>query len=206
MDAITRFFVDRWQFTLVMFALLIALGTAAVRNIAKSEDPATRFPAVGVVVLLPGADAEQIERLIAIPIENALNGLDDVRQITSGSRAGVATIGVEFIYGSDPEKKYDEVVRELNVVRPSLPDGVTLVRADRRNPAQTNVVQMALVSETASFRQMEGYARGLRDAIERAPVCNTLRCGACPRRKCALRPTSIGSRRIACRLQRWRTH
>ena len=140
-----------------------------MRNIAKSEDPVTRFPAVGVVVLLPGADAEQIERLIAIPIENALNGLDDVRQITSGSRAGVATIGVEFIYGSDPEKKYDEVVRELNVVRPSLPDGVTLVRADRRNPAQTNVVQMALVSETASFRQMEGYARGLRDAIERAP-------------------------------------
>ncbi len=168
MDSITRFFVDRWQFTLVMFALLIALGTGAVRNIAKSEDPITRFPAVGVVVLLPGADAEQIERLIAIPIENALNGLDDVRQITSGSRAGVATIGVEFVYGSDPEKKYDEVVRELNVVRPTLPDGVTLVRADRRNPAQTNVVQMALVSETASFRQMEGYARGLRDAIERA--------------------------------------
>lgn len=169
MDAITRFFVDRWQFTLVMFALLIALGTGSVRNIAKSEDPITRFPAVGVVVLLPGADAEQIERLIAIPIENALNGLEDVRQITSGSRAGVATIGVEFIYGSDPEKKYDEVVRELNVVRSSLPDGVTLVRADRRNPAQTNVVQMALVSETASFRRMEGYARDLRDAIERAP-------------------------------------
>ena len=169
MDSITRFFVDRWQFTLVMFALLIALGYGAVRNIPKSEDPITRFPAVGVVVLLPGADAEQIERLIAIPVENALNGLDDVRQITSGSRAGVATIGVEFIYGSDPEKKYDEVVRELNVVRPSLPDGVTLVRADRRNPAQTNVVEMALVSETASFRQMEGYARGLRDAIERAP-------------------------------------
>ena len=44
----------------------------------------------------------------------------------SGSRAGVATIGVEFNYGADPEKKYDEVVRELNVVRPSLPDGVTL--------------------------------------------------------------------------------
>ena len=169
MDSITRFFVDRWQFTLVMFALLIALGAGAVRNIAKSEDPITRFPAVGVVVVLPGADAQQIERLIAIPVEAALNGLDDVRQINSGSRAGVATIGVEFTYGSDPEKKYDEVVRELNVVRSRLPDGVTLVRADRRNPAQANVVQLALVSETASFRQMEGYARGLRDAIERAP-------------------------------------
>ncbi|HET6471949.1 MAG TPA: efflux RND transporter permease subunit [Pseudomonadales bacterium] len=169
MTALTRFFVDRWQLTLVLFALLVALGASAVKNIAKSEDPVTRFPAVGVVVVLPGADAEQVERLIAIPVENALNGLDDVRQITSASRAGVATIGIEFIYGSDPEKKYDEVVRELNVVRPTLPNGVTLVRADRRNPAQANVVQLALVSSTASYRQMEAYARGLRDAIERAP-------------------------------------
>ncbi len=199
MDAITRFFVDRWQFTLVMFALLIALGAGSVRNIAKSEDPITRFPAVGVVVLLPGADAEQIERLIAIPIENALNGLDDVRQITSGSRAGVATIGVEFIYGSDPEKKYDEVVRELNVVRSSLPDGVTLVRADRRNPAQTNVVQMALVSETASFRRWKVMHAICATRSSARPACSTPRSGACPRPKCAWRPISIGSPRTACR-------
>lgn len=169
MQAITRFFVDRWQFTLVVFVLLIALGVSAVVSIPKSEDPITRFPAVGVVVVLPGADAEQMERLVAIPIETALNSLEDVRSIQSTSRAGVASISVEFVYGVDPEKKYDEVVRELNVVRPDLPSGVTLVRADRRNPAQANLVQMALVSDTASFRQMEAYARGLRDAIERAP-------------------------------------
>jgi multidrug efflux pump subunit AcrB len=168
MTAITRFFVDRWQLTIVLFALLVALGVSALRDIPKSEDPVTRFPAVGVVVVLPGADAEQMERLVAIPVENALNGLDDVRQITSASKAGVATIGVEFVYGSDPEKKYDEVVRELNVVRPELPEGITLVRADRRNPAQANVVQMALVSATAPYRQMEAYARDLRDALERA--------------------------------------
>lgn len=169
MTAITRFFVDRWQFTLVVFVLLAALGAAAIVAIPKSEDPITRFPFVGVVVVLPGADAEQMERLVAIPLETALNGLEDVVAIDSTSRAGVVSMGVEFIYGVDPERKYDEVVRELNVVRPTLPDGVTVARADRRNPAQANVVQMALVSDTASYRQMEAYARGLRDAIERAP-------------------------------------
>ncbi len=169
MQAITRFFVDRWQFTLIIFALLLALGAGSLFAIPKSEDPIVRFPAVGVVVVLPGADAEQMERVVAIPLETALNGLEDVKEITSTSRAGLTIVGVEFVYGSDAEKKYDEVVRELNVVRPNLPDGVTLVRADRRNPAQTNVVQMALVSETAPFRRMEAYALELRDAIERAP-------------------------------------
>jgi len=168
MQALTRFFIDRWQFTLIVFALMIALGVGAIISIPKSEDPVTRFPFVGVVVVLPGADAEQMERLIAIPVESALNGIEDVRQISSTSGTGVAAINVEFVYGSDPERKYDEVVRELNVIRASLPSGITQLRADRRDPAQANVVQMALVSDTASYRQLEAYARGLRDAIERA--------------------------------------
>jgi multidrug efflux pump subunit AcrB len=167
--AFTRFFVDRWQFTLIVFVLLFALGAQSLFSIPKAEDPTVRFAGVSVVVVLPGADAEQMERVVAIPLETAFNGLEDVDEIRSTSRAGLAVISVEFIYGSDPQKKYDEVVRELNVVRPTLPPGVTLVRADRADPAQTNIVQMALVSETAPIRQMEAYARELRDAMERAP-------------------------------------
>jgi multidrug efflux pump subunit AcrB len=168
MQGFTRFFVDRWQFTLILFVMLFGLGIQSVLSIPKSEDPIVTFPGVGVFVVLPGADAEQMERVVAIPIETALNGLEDVDEIRSTSQAGLASIGVSFIYGSDPEKKYDEVVRELNVIRASLPDGITLLRANRQNPAQTNIVQMALSSETASYRQMEAYARELRDAVERA--------------------------------------
>jgi multidrug efflux pump subunit AcrB len=168
-QAITRFFIERWQFTLILFVMLFALGVASVQAIPKSEDPIVKFPGVGVFVVLPGADAEQMERVVAIPIETALNGIEDVDEISSTSSAGLASISVQFEYGTDPEKKYDEVVRELNVVRPSLPSGITMIRADRANPAQTSIVQMALVSETAPIRQMEAYARELRDAIERAP-------------------------------------
>jgi multidrug efflux pump subunit AcrB len=168
MKAFTRFFVDRWQFTLILFFMLFGLGIQSVMAIPKSEDPIVSFPGVGVFVVLPGADAEQMERVVAIPIETALNGLEDVDEIQSTSQAGLASIGVSFIYGSDPEKKYDEVVRELNVIRASLPEGITLLRANRQNPAQTNIVQMALVSDAASYRRMEAYARELRDAVERA--------------------------------------
>ena len=168
MQAITRFFIERWQFTLILFGMLFMLGVASVQAIPKSEDPIVQFAGVGVFVVLPGADAEQMERVVAIPIETALNGLEYVDEISSTSSAGLAQISVQFEYGVDPEKKYDEVVRELNVLRPTLPAGITLIRADRANPAQTSIVQMALVSETAPIRQMEAYARELRDAVERA--------------------------------------
>lgn len=169
MQAITRFFVDRWQFSAVLFVLLAALGLGAIFSIPKSEDPITEFPGVAIAVVLPGADAEQMERLIAIPIEDQINTIEDIREIQSASRAGLAVINVEFEWGSDPEDKFGEVVRELNVVRPSLPDGVVDIRTRRFNPAETAIVQMALTSEDAPFRQLEAYAKALRDSMERAP-------------------------------------
>ncbi|MBL8544228.1 MAG: efflux RND transporter permease subunit [Hyphomonadaceae bacterium] len=169
MQAITRFFVDRWQFTAILFALLIALGLGAIASIPKSEDPIVEFPGTAIAVVLPGADAEQMERLVAIPIEDALNGIEDIQQIRSSSRAGLAVIAVEFNWGVDAEEKFGEVIRELNVVRPSLPDGVVEIRPRRFNPAQTSVVEIALTSPDASFRQLEAYAKSLRDSLERAP-------------------------------------
>ncbi len=149
--------------------MFFALGVGALLSIPKSEDPIATMPGAGVVIILPGADAEQIERVITIPLEKALNSLEDVKEIQSRSEANVSRVSVEFLWGADPDKKYDEVVREVNKLRPDLPDGITLVRVDKRNPSQVSVVQMALVSETAEYRQIEAYARELRDEIERAP-------------------------------------
>jgi multidrug efflux pump subunit AcrB len=169
MQAITRFFVDRWQFTAILFLLLIALGIGAVIAIPKSEDPITEFPGVSTSIVLPGADAEQMERLIAIPIEDAINTIEGIREIRSSSRAGVAVVVVEFEWGVDAEEKFGEVIREINVVRSRLPDGIIDIRSRRFNPAESSVVQLALTSEDAPFRQLEAYAKALRDAIERAP-------------------------------------
>jgi multidrug efflux pump subunit AcrB len=169
MQAITRFFVDRWQFTGVLFLLLIALGIGAVMAIPKSEDPITEFPGVSTAIVLPGADAEQMERLVAIPLEDAINSIEDIRDIRSVARAGLAVVVVEFEWGVDPQEKFGEVIREINLVRPSLPEGIIDIRSRRFNPAVTSVVQLALTSPDASFRQMESYAKALRDAIERAP-------------------------------------
>jgi multidrug efflux pump subunit AcrB len=169
MQAFTRFFIDRWQFSAVLFFLLVALGLSAVASIPKSEDPIVEFPGVSIAVVLPGADAEQIERLVVIPIEDAVNAIEDVREIRSTARAGVGVVAVEFEWGSDAEEKFGEVVREVNVVRQRLPDGVVDLRMRRFNPAQAAIVQMALTSPDASFRQLEAYAKALRDAVERAP-------------------------------------
>jgi multidrug efflux pump subunit AcrB len=167
METIVRFFVDRWQFSLVLFFMLVALGANAVMTIPKSEDPTVRFPISGVTIVLPGADAEQIEKLIVVPLEQAFNRIEDVKEVRSSAASGVGSVAVEFVYGTDPERKFDEFVRELNVARPEFPDGVVQVRTFKANTSNPNIIVTALVSETAPARQMEAAARDLRDMLER---------------------------------------
>ncbi len=65
---IWKFSVERWQFTLVLFGLLIAVGVNSLVNIPRSEDPEFHPPIPTVVAVYPGADPQDIEKLVVDPI------------------------------------------------------------------------------------------------------------------------------------------
>ena len=163
------FSVRHWQFTLVLFGLLIAVGVNAYLNIPRSEDPEFHAPIPTVVVVYPGADPEDIESLVVDPIEDAINELDDIKRMESRSMDGVGVIQIEFHWHTDPDEKYDEVVREVNRIRGELPAGLASLEIRKAGSGLVNIVQMALVSEDASYRELEKLAEDLKDSIETAP-------------------------------------
>lgn len=169
MSGLAAFAVRHWQFTLIVFALLVAGGGSALVNIPRAEDPNFAAPIATVAVVLPGADPVAMERLVTDPIEDALDGLEDLDKLTSRTRDGITVITAEFDWDSDPERKYDQVVREVNAVRPSLPAGIVRLEVKKIQINLTNIVQVALVSDTASGRELEERAERLKDAIDRIP-------------------------------------
>ncbi|HYC05071.1 MAG TPA: efflux RND transporter permease subunit [Azospirillaceae bacterium] len=169
MNGIVGFSVRYWQFTLVLFAMLAAMGVSALLSIPRAEDPNFPTPINIVVAVLPGADPLEMEKLVTDPIEDALSALDDVVKITSRTRDGTAAITIEFDWSSDPERKYDQVVREVNAVRPTLPAGLAKLEVRKFQTSLTNFVQVALVSDTASDRELEKRADDLKDIIDRVP-------------------------------------
>jgi multidrug efflux pump subunit AcrB len=164
---IAAFAVSRWQFTLVAFALLVALGINSLLSITRSEDPHLRFPFVQIYVVMPGADALDMEQLIARPIEDAVDGIDEVKEISSTSTEGVTTLNVEFQWGVDPERKFDQVVREVNAIRGSLPAAVQRVRIEKAEPVKAAFVQVALVSPNLPWRRLEKFGDNLREKLDR---------------------------------------
>ncbi|MBI5504938.1 MAG: efflux RND transporter permease subunit [Deltaproteobacteria bacterium] len=175
------FAVQRWQFTLVLFGLLIALGIASFRAIPRSEDPAIDIPISSVLVFYPGADALEVERVLVDPIEDALAELENMKKIQSVAGDGVAYVIFEFEYGYDVDREYDQVVREMNALASRLPAGVGGWKFSPANPGLVNLVQMAIVSETADWREMELRARQLEDLIETVPQVRNAETWAYPK-------------------------
>jgi multidrug efflux pump subunit AcrB len=166
---IWAFAVQRWQFTLLLFGLLIAVGITTLSNIPRSEDPEFHAPVPIIVVAYPGADPADIERLIVDPIEDAVSELDDIKRMDSRSLDGVGIIQIEFHWDQDPDEKYDEVVREVNRIRPDLPQDIAGLEVRRTGSGRVNIMQVALVSPDASYRELDDLGRVLRDEIETVP-------------------------------------
>jgi multidrug efflux pump subunit AcrB len=164
-----RFSVERWQFTLVMFVLLSALGAYALTAIPRQEDPTFPIPLTSIIVVYPGADPVDVERLAVDPIEDAIAELDDVTQIRSTSESGLAVIRVEFDWSVDPDRKYDEVVREVNALRGELPADIRSITFRKANPGLVNIVQYALVSESADARTLRRLAEDFEALLETVP-------------------------------------
>ncbi|MDP9091150.1 MAG: efflux RND transporter permease subunit [Pseudomonadota bacterium] len=163
-----------------MFAMLIALGLASFANIARSEDPSFPFPAADISVVWPGASPADMERLIVKPIEDAVNTLENVKKIQSSAFDGLAIVHTEFYYGGDPEKKQDEVIREFNRIRSTLPADITQIEIRKDSPGLVSIVQMALVSDTASWRELKEKAENLKDMFEAVPGVRTAETWAFP--------------------------
>jgi len=178
-----EFPIRRYPFTLVVFLCLVALGWFAFTVVPREEDPYIKFPGFIITVVNPGADPKDLERLVAKPIEDRLDELDDVYKIETTITDGVAAIAIEFNASVDPDKKYDEVTREVNALRPELPSEISSIEIRKLSPGLVNIVELALVSEEAPYRELEDRARELKDTLKALDGVRTAESWAFPARE-----------------------
>jgi multidrug efflux pump subunit AcrB len=169
------FSVKRPQFTVVLFLMLAALGVQSIVAIPKAEDPTFPIATFSVVAVYPGATPSDVERQVIDPIETKLKALDDVKSIKTTIEDGLGVTQIEFIAGSDADKKNDDVLREINALRPTLPAELRSLEVQRFNAANVNILQVALVSETAPYAQLESLSDRLRKRLETVPGVNEVK-------------------------------
>lgn len=175
--------VKNAPFTLVVVFCLIALGVSAFLAVPRLEDPALKIPSFSVVAIYPGANATDIEQLVARPLEDAFKELDDIDKIRTTVKDGFAFIGVDFVYGTDPDKKYDDLLRQVNVERGRLPSGLTSIDVRKIQTINVAMMQVALVSPDASYGRLQDLAEQLRKRFESVPGVRQARKHAYPEKQ-----------------------
>jgi hydrophobe/amphiphile efflux-1 (HAE1) family protein len=118
----SRFFIDRPIFAAVLSIFMVLGGLAAMRVLPIAQYPEISPPVVTVTAIYPGASAQVLEATVAAPIENAINGVEDMIYMNSTSSAnGVVQIQVTFNIGADVDRAALNVNNRVKQIESKLP-------------------------------------------------------------------------------------
>ena len=168
---ISRFFIDRPIFAGVLSVLIFLAGLLALRVMPISEYPEVAPPSVVVRAQYPGANPKVIAETVATPLEEQINGVEDMLYMSSQATAdGVMTLTVTFRLGTDVDKAQQLVQNRVGQAEPRLPEevrriGITTVKS---SPDLTMVVHLLSPNDRYDMTYLRNYAvLNVRDRLAR---------------------------------------
>jgi multidrug efflux pump len=158
---ISRFFIDRPIFAGVLSMIIVLAGGIALTRLSTAEYPEVAPPSVVVRAQYPGANPKVIAETVASPLEEKINGVEDMlyMQSQANSDGNMATT-VTFKLGTDPDKAQQLVQNRVSQAMPRLPEdvqrlGVTTVKA---SPTLTMGVTVMSPNDRYDLTYLRNYA------------------------------------------------
>lgn len=180
---IAEFSVKNYQFTVIIFLMALLLGMNALFNMPRGEDPPFGAPIFIILAVYPGTGPADMEELVADPLEDVLYELEDIKRIDTHCEDGVMIMKVEFTYGVDVDAKNNDVIREVNRLRPDLPADLLTLEVQRAASSDVAILQHALVSPTASYESLRLQAEELQKNLEKVKELKRVEIQALPKQE-----------------------
>ncbi len=146
-----------------------AAGAIAVLATPREEEPQIVVPAADVFVSFPGASAEEVERLVATPLERLLWQVDGVEHVYSISRRDGAVVTVRFFVGTDRERALVRLQSRIEGHRDEVPPGVTGWVVKPVEIDDVPIVALTLWSKTAGAGAIRRAAEELAARLDAVP-------------------------------------
>ena len=156
-----HFFIDRPIFATVLSVLLTIAGAIAQRSLPFAEYPEIAPPTVSITATYPGASAETVAATVATPIEQEVNGVDDMLYITSQSTGdGRVTINVVFKGGTDIDQAQVLVQNRVSQAEARLPQDVRAlgIQVRKASPDFLMVINMISPDGSRDAQYISNYA------------------------------------------------
>jgi len=166
-----HFFVDRPIFAAVISIVLLVVGGIAYTQLPVSQYPEIAPPTIVVRTSYPGADPQTIADTVSTPLEQQINGVEDMLYMSSYSSAdGAMSLTITFKLGTDLDKVQVLVQNRVSIALPRLPEEVQRlgVTTDKSSPDLMMVVHLLSPSHRYDQLYVSNYARNrIRDVLVR---------------------------------------
>jgi multidrug efflux pump len=167
----SRFFIDRPVFATVLSIVIVIAGAIALFTLPVAEYPPIAPPTIVVRANYPGANPEVIAETVATPIEQEINGVEDMLYMSSQStKDGQMTLTITFRLGADLDKAQVLVENRVAVAEPRLPEEVRRLGITVRKSSPDLLMVVHLLSPDNRYDQayIGNYAlTQLRDVLAR---------------------------------------
>ncbi len=168
---ISRFFIDRPVFANVLAILTILFGFVAVTRLPIEQYPSITPPTVVVTTVYPGANAKVVADTVAAPIEQQVNGVENMMYMSSTSSAdGSYSLTITFEIGTNLDDAQVLVQNRIAVAEPTLPEEVRRQGVTVKKQSSNILLVVSLTSEDGTFKPLflSNYATlRLRDELSR---------------------------------------
>ncbi len=173
---ISHFCIDRPIFASVISIVITLAGAVAMFSLPVAQYPDITPPQITVSATYPGADAEVVANNVAAPIEQQVNGADDMIYMSSSSSAtGNMTLNVYFEIGTDPSLAQVDVQNRVNLALPQLPSAVQSqgIQVQKKSSAFMMVLAVYSPDHRYDSTYVANYTNlYILDAIKRIPGAN----------------------------------
>ena len=158
---ISHFFIDRPIFAAVISIIITIIGAVAYLSLPVAQYPEIAPPSISVSASYPGASAEIVAKTVATPLEQEINGVDDMLYMTSQSTSdGSMSLTVTFKLGTNLDTAQVLVQNRVSTALPRLPDEVRSigVTVTKQSPDLMMVIHLSSPDGSRDLLYISNYA------------------------------------------------
>jgi len=158
----SAFFIERPKFAIVISIVFTLVGLLAIKMLPVNEYPAISPPNIVVSGVYPGASAEVVEATVGTPIEDAVNGVENMIYMSSKSaNDGSYSLTVTFEVGADPDMALVRVQNRVKLAEPSLPAEVTArgLNISERSPDILKIISFTSPDDSLDYKFISNYVK-----------------------------------------------
>ncbi|NVO85682.1 efflux RND transporter permease subunit [Hymenobacter terrestris] len=168
--------INRPVLALVMSLVIVIFGVIGFRYLSVREYPSVDPPIISVSASYTGASADVIQAQVTEVLEAAVNGVPGIKNLTSNSRDGRASIRVEFDLDADLETAANDVRDKVSGVQGRLPRDMDPPTVSKANADSQPVVLSYLTSKERNLLELTDYAiNTLRERLQTIPGVSEIR-------------------------------